>query len=446
MPQVRVLFVDDEEACREAFVRSLINRNIAVDVASTGSEAVEKASRTPYDVIAVDIDLPDQDGFSVIENIRARRTDTPFMIVSGLADVGLTDRPALDAVVSIVTKPWDPAELLELITRAAGSTGRAKEVDEAAPSILLVEDCTSDANLVMSFAARAWGSRSCVTHVERVADAIRLLKARSFDVIVTDLGLPDARGLDAIYRLQHARPDVPMVILSGLADGSVATHAIELGAQEYLQKERLDARSLQRTLTMAIERKRAETQLVQAAHYDLLTGLPNRTLFYERLRPVVSRCRRDQSRFAVLFIDLNGFKLINDQYGHAAGDFVLQTAARRIVDTVRDYDTAARLGGDEFVVLLEGIQDAGAAFDVAERIRQSIAEPLDFNGQRLTASASVGVGIFPDEAETTGDLMRHADEQMYTEKSRDRADSEQLLELSTSTPVSPPDVSKGPEA
>ena len=410
--ELRVLFVDDDSQCRDAFVRSLANRGIAVDVAGDGAEAVLKAAGRPYDVIAVDVHMPGMDGLSVIERLRSKLPETPFIVVSGVADVGLKDSAAMEAVVSIVTKPWEPAELAEAITRAA----RRAAGGGTAPSILLVEDSLSDAKLIHATARRAWGAANRMTHVERVSDALRRLEGGSFDVVVTDLSLPDARGLDALCRLKRAHPDLPIVILSGSRCERTAAQAVRLGAQEYLLKERLDATLFRCAVRMAIERKRAENELVRAAHYDRLTGLANRRLFYDRLRPVISRCRRDQSRVAVLFIDLDGFKGINDRFGHDAGDFVLQTVARRIVGAVREYDLAARLGGDEFAVLLEGIQDAGAAFDISHRIRMSVAEPIEHGDQSLKVSASIGVGIFPDEAETTTDLMRHADQQMYGDK------------------------------
>ena len=169
------------------------------------------------------------------------------------------------------------------------------------------------------------------------------------------------------------------------------------------------------------ERKRTEEAIRRLAFYDNLTRLPNRRLLVDRLERAVARARRENTREALLFLDLDGFKPVNDLYGHEVGDWLLQGAAGRIVGCLREADTAARWGGDEFVVLLSNVQDANAAVVVASRIREVLAAPfITEDGQRIEVSSSIGIACFPDDASNESELMRLADQAMYRAKSSGR--------------------------
>jgi diguanylate cyclase (GGDEF)-like protein/PAS domain S-box-containing protein len=170
----------------------------------------------------------------------------------------------------------------------------------------------------------------------------------------------------------------------------------------------------------AIERKRLQTRLEHAARYDELTDLPNRSLLADRLSTALARARRHEEHLALLYIDLDKFKPVNDQLGHAAGDLLLQEMAHRLRGCVREIDTVARIGGDEFVVLLERTdlpQDAAA---VARKIRQALRETFVVEGHMLRMEASVGIALYPMHGETSDALMKYADEQMYLAKRGNR--------------------------
>ncbi|MTV37674.1 sensor domain-containing diguanylate cyclase [Duganella radicis] len=177
----------------------------------------------------------------------------------------------------------------------------------------------------------------------------------------------------------------------------------------------------------AIERFALQADLAHAARYDELTGLPNRRLFQDRMRLALARSRREHAGGAVLFIDLDDFKCVNDQHGHAAGDQLLRAVAQRIQSCVREADTVARLGGDEFVVLLEEVADAAQVRRVADKICKALAEPVALGAAELPASASIGVAMYPQQGEAVDDLMRHADQAMYASKARRKAGCRQEL-------------------
>lgn len=174
-------------------------------------------------------------------------------------------------------------------------------------------------------------------------------------------------------------------------------------------------------VTDITDQKRAELELRYLANYDTLTGLPNRTLLSERLARAVVRARRSATRVAVLFLDLDRFKDINDSMGHAAGDRILKAAAARLQETVREVDTVARLGGDEFTVILEDLPDSAAAEQMATRIVEAFAAPLEIEGRAETSiSPSIGIALYPDHATTPTDLLKFADTAMYQAKDRGR--------------------------
>ncbi len=165
------------------------------------------------------------------------------------------------------------------------------------------------------------------------------------------------------------------------------------------------------------ERRKLQERLERLAHYDSLTALPNRALFFDRLDSAVARARREERRFALLFIDLDGFKAVNDHYGHDAGDYLLFEIARRLRAAIRDSDTAGRMGGDEFTVLLDNIAKPEDAEAVADKIRSSLSEPIDIPaGTRVSVGASVGIAVFPDDGNDGETVLKAADSAMYTIK------------------------------
>jgi diguanylate cyclase (GGDEF)-like protein/PAS domain S-box-containing protein len=164
------------------------------------------------------------------------------------------------------------------------------------------------------------------------------------------------------------------------------------------------------------ERKNAEEVIAQQANYDMLTKLPNRYLFRDRLRRALLRAKREKAAVGLLFIDFDGFKKINDTLGHAAGDEALRLAAKRVNQTLREVDTAARLGGDEFAIILPGVENALNVEGVARRILAAVSEPLEVHDQEVVLAASIGAAIYPTDSDNDEDLLRDADVAMYRSK------------------------------
>jgi diguanylate cyclase (GGDEF)-like protein/PAS domain S-box-containing protein len=417
--------------------------------------------------------------------------------------------------------------------------------------ILLVEDNAADARLLREMVNVQRSRGTELTHVASMSEAEAHLSQREVDIILLDLRLPDGHGLGALRRARVAAPRVPLVVLTGLDDESLATQALQEGAQDYLIKGEIETRGLLRALRYAIERERLEDalfiekeraevtlncigdavvctdlagnitnfnlvadkmtgwsqqeaagrpisevfrlldttsrevisypmaddlgqsqmtpipprcilvrrdgfeipieesvapihdrdgqaagavfafrdvsaaqamtlQMTHSAEHDLLTGLPNRRLLHDRVNQSIALARRDMNRVAVLYLDLDGFKYINDSLGHSIGDQLLQSIAKRLVDCVRGTDTVSRQGGDEFVILLSDVQQPEDAAVMANRMLHVVAQAHSIDHRDLHVTTSIGVSVYPDDGQDAEALIKNADTAMYQAKENGR--------------------------
>ena len=416
--------------------------------------------------------------------------------------------------------------------------------------LLLVEDNPADARLLREMVNEQGSYNTELTHVECMSEAEKHLAEHAVDIILLDLGLPDAQGLGAVRRAHAAAPRVPLVVL-GLDDESLAAQALHEGAQDYLIKGQIETRGVLRALRYAIERKTMEEalfvekeraqvtlncigdavactdisgnitflnpvaekmtgwswqqatgrpmaevfrildatsretipnpmeiavgqdrkvhlplncvlirrdgfetpiedsvapihdregqgsgavivfrdvsaaramvlQMTYSAQHDFLTGLPNRMLLNDRVRQAIALASRHMKKVAVLFLDLDGFKHINDSLGHPTGDKLLQSIAKRLVDCVRGSDTVSRQGGDEFVVLLSEVEQSEDAAITARTVLQAVAEAHSIDEHDLHVTTSIGVSVYPDHGLDPETLIKNADTAMYQAKENGR--------------------------
>jgi diguanylate cyclase len=289
----------------------------------------------------------------------------------------------------------------------------------ARATVLVIEDSPEEARLAAAMlGADREDAPFEIVHADSVARGVERLLDRPFDCVLLDLKLPDSDGLDALAHIRTAALDVPVVVLTGCEDDALAVRAVREGAQDYLVKGHVDAGALRRAVSLAIERKRVETRLSHAALHDALTGLPNRALFVDRLAQALSRLERHDSSVAVLFLDLDRFKAINDQRGHAVGDALLRAVAERLAGILRAGDTAARLGGDEFAVLCEEVAGERHAVGIAERVAETLSEAYDLGAEEIVVRSSVGIALATEGTEHPDALLREADSAMYRAKGR----------------------------
>lgn len=292
-------------------------------------------------------------------------------------------------------------------------------------------------------------------------EALRQVLTQEFAVILLDANMPDMDGFETAAAI-HSHPrsaSVPIIFTTAYyGDEVYRLRAYQHGAVDYLvtpvipqmlqtkvavfvelAKKRLELQRKTRALealnndlrakqllelqrinfaleTEIVERRLAEQRAHELATRDALTRLPNRRSLIERLEHAVSYASRHHERLALLFLDLDKFKPINDTLGHAAGDELLIQVAARIASHIRETDMAARLGGDEFVVLLEGLSDTADARMVAVKIVQALEQPYDIGSHRVSISASVGISLYPEHGDSMQALMSNADSAMYYAK------------------------------
>ena len=238
-----------------------------------------------------------------------------------------------------------------------------------------------------------------------------------------DHTLPASYGFDTFISVRMHAPRVPIILLSRANDEDLAVRALQHGAQDCLVKSRTDGSSICKSIRYAIERHRVMAGLEETrqqeymmAYFDSLTGLPNRQLFLDRLSQSLSHAQRYTQKVALFFLDLDGFKDVNDSMGHDCGDELLKVVALRLKDCLRKSDTVARLGGDEFTCILPNIKNRRDVAIVANKIINALTTVFEFNGQSVYISASLGVSIFPNDTEDMQTLIINSDRAMYRAK------------------------------
>ena len=249
-------------------------------------------------------------------------------------------------------------------------------------------------------------------------DAVALLTKETYDLCFLDYDLGDTTGLDVLRNVDTVGLKTAFVLLTAYEQRTVALEALQLGALDYLGKDGLTPFEFERCATYALYRRRKEIDLTRIALRDPLTGLGNRVLFYEQGRLLAAQARRDETSFCLVYIDIDGFKPVNDTLGHHIGDQLLQKIGERISKRIRGSDVIARLGGDEFAIILPRIETLEDATIVIDQLIVTLCRSYEVDGKIIKIGASTGAAIFPDDADNIEDLVQLADARMYENKAR----------------------------
>ncbi len=293
-------------------------------------------------------------------------------------------------------------------------------------NLLLVEKDYNDYVIIVNALRRHDYEQFNITRACRLDDAIEMIASERFDLVISDLNLPDSDSINTVCSLGHYAELVPIIILTSISDQRICQMAISVGIEDYFVKDYFnDIELLCKTINFSIERHRIKSQLrrVCAEHehmatHDVICDIPNRLLFLDRLNHALSHSDRHGDSLALVYIDLDGFKPVNDGLGHDVGDFLLSTVAHRIQNQVRESDTLARIGGDEFAVLLPRCDDVMNLDQVLQNIKRVISEPVMYQSLTSSVTASIGVASYPKDATTRHNLMHFADLAMFDAKER----------------------------
>lgn len=283
--------------------------------------------------------------------------------------------------------------------------------------LLLLED-NVDAAASLAEALTLLDRNYEIRRVTQLREAEAIVQKERLEVALIDLTLPDADGCDAAVALRRVAPELPLVALTGKNFEQIALELVRIGVQDYLQKGTTSVQRIHQVLQLAVERHRQESALRRAASFDALTGVLNRSELFRQLGKAISHASRSVYRGAVMVIDIDDFKQINDTFGHKAGDLVLKDLAARLAAVARAGDSLGRLGGDEFVLVLEGLRSRDDAAAAARKASETTNYELEFDGHRVPVSTSIGVAVFPDQAEEPDMLLELADRAMYAAKRR----------------------------
>jgi two-component system cell cycle response regulator len=285
--------------------------------------------------------------------------------------------------------------------------------ESAVLEVLLVEDNAGDEGLVRA-ALTAFPSEFALTVARRLRDALDLLDRRADRgcVVLLDLHLPDSSGLETLAAMRERHPHVPVVVLTGTTDDAIGIEALREGAQDFLGKDELAARSLARVIRHAAERFRLVGLLERTALLDPLTNVYNRRGFELAVRSRLGSAKRSMQSSTVLFVDLDGLKSINDTYGHECGDAAIRAAATALGETTRTADVLGRIGGDEFAAWLDAAP-ISAADSFAARANESLKCAARAAEWPFPVSFSVGAAIASPSDPHLDAVLARADSDMY---------------------------------
>ncbi|MUH72979.1 GGDEF domain-containing response regulator [Psychrosphaera haliotis] len=289
--------------------------------------------------------------------------------------------------------------------------------------IYLLEDSKDDVYLVKSMLVGNFKSHFKMSNYESVSDLEAGMKSMLPDLLIIDLNLPDSVGLETLVKVKKFAKDFPIIVLTGYDDEVTGERAIQLGAQDYIPKSDLHKSLLLRSIRFSKERFALMKSLEENVFRDALTLLNNRESFNVKLEEMINEGTRYEKSFALLFIDLDNFKQINDEYGHLVGDQILKSVGSRLNVFNRGSDYVARYGGDEFVLLAPNISEltqlrqlAKIKFDVisgayaVETSQQAV--------KNIIVEASIGGAIFDTHGKSANELLKSADEAMYKAKTQ----------------------------
>lgn len=314
---------------------------------------------------------------------------------------------------SIVSESLLVREALETVL---SNLTKSDEVQSAQAVILLVDD-QRDMRLMIRSMLEMDGYS--VIESENGERAIEICREQMPDLVIMDAVMS---GMDGFTTCQNIMTlpngeQTPILIVTGLEDVHTIEKAFSAGAVDYLPKP-INFKVMRKRIGRLLDASMAEKNVRHLVYNDVLTNLLNRTAYMHKLSQLIEMPRSEEQMLAVMFIDLDRFKRVNESLGHEAGDLLLQKVAERLSSMVRSTDIVARMGGDEFGIILDNISSIDNLIKVAEKLCKRMAEPLQFTGQRVYVTSSIGISVFPTDGSTASELVRFADTAMFKAKEK----------------------------
>ena len=429
----RLLLVDDEPRLLSSLHELLRDRGYHLHTAATGKEALALLATLHFDLVLLDLRLPDMSGHEIMDVINDKMIDAEVIVMSG--DVGI--EAAIGALnrgaYGYLRKPYSREELIKTVTNAlqqrrlqVANKRIASQLENSEKLYRYLVDSSPDIIYTLNHEGR-------FTFVnDRAYQLLGIpreeLIGKHYTILVHDEDQERARYVFNERRVdERASRNVELRLkcrneggngadrtfnntLMTISLNSIGMHVPD---QDVRKLEFFGTYGVARDIT---DRKHAEEVISYQAYHDILTDLPNRILFKDRLGLAVIQAKRKATELAVMFIDLDRFKLVNDTLGHVKGDELLQQVSVRLKECLRRGDTLARQGGDEFTIVLPELHQREDASVIANKFLECLHKPFDLDGHEVHISASIGIAVYPDDGDSIDELLRHADIAMYQVK------------------------------
>jgi len=427
----RLLLVDDEARALASLRALFRDAGYHLTTAASGADAIACLAAQEFDLVLLDLHLDDIDGHRVMDFINEQALDTDVIVISGLAGIDAAIGALKRGAHDYLRKPYGSEELRRTVANALGQRRLAQAnariasqlensermyryLVDSSPDIIYTLDQAGRFTFVNDRACQLLGYRReelIGTHYAGLVLEDDLEHAR---YVFNERRAGERAARNVEFRLK-CRAGAAHVRAFGSAVMTVSLNAMgmHLAGHDGAAPAFFGTYGIARDVS---ERKRAEEVILHQAYHDILTDLPNRTLFKDRLGLAMVQAKRKRAELAVMFIDLDRFKLVNDTLGHVKGDELLQQVAGRLKECLRKGDTLARQGGDEFTVVLPELAAREDACIVADKFLERLQMPFDIDGHEVHISASIGIAVYPAHGESIDALLRNADIAMYQVK------------------------------
>ncbi|KZZ59278.1 two-component system response regulator [Oleiphilus sp. HI0125] len=426
--QAKILVVDDEYRLLTSLEALLVAQGFDVTTALGGLNACEALKQDSFDLVLLDLNMPDIDGHQVMDFVAENNMDPAIIVVSGESSFTAVSKALRRGAYDYLRKPYDSAELInttrnclqkvmlekahhQMQARLQKSEELHRYIVNSSPDVVFMLDrqgrftfLNRKVETLLGYSKQDLLGKSYETIIE-AEDIDRA------NYIFTEHGKKRDGAWSSELRLkvkknEHASRHFEITFFP-------IERKVKINGEESLQV--VGTYGTARDIT---ERKEAEEFINFQAYHDLLTRLPNRSLFKDRLNLAMAQAKRNDNQVAVMFLDLDRFKVINDSLGHAMGDRLLQAVAMRLDNVIRKCDTLSRFGGDEFTLLLPNINSAEDARIIAKKVINTLKEPFILGEHEVFVGVSIGISMFPTAGDTVDQLIQNADVAMYHVKSR----------------------------